>query len=237
MPRQPPLSSALLATTVNLIVTGIPGLDQGLALELLKQAARTNASLRQLRDYLQEHPSGLRRPRSDAPLALGRLARLLLKSGYDVGEPGCLDCDRAVVLPHKIPGGRLCRRCYKRRLTDICCRCGRFGQIQARVPEGAICVLCYQRDRRELCANCGRLSRVVTRQPDGQPLCQTCRPNRRHGTCSWRTTAPYTMPNRNRLDMHHVLRTSRSAATRLRPVRTRAPHPGRRDGRASRPVR
>lgn len=122
MPRQPPISSTLLVATVDLIVAGIPGLDQALALQLLTQAARTNASLRQLRDHLHEHPDGLSRPHSDAPLALGRIARLLSESGYDVGEPGCLDCGRAVVLPHNVPGGRLCRRCYKRRLTDTCCR-------------------------------------------------------------------------------------------------------------------
>jgi hypothetical protein len=184
MPRQPPLSSALFESTADLIVREIPRLDRGQALELLTQAARTNASLRQLLDHLQEHPDGLRRPRSDAPLALGRIARFLLESGYEVGEPGCHDCGRAAVLPHKIPGGRLCRRCYKRRLTDTCCRCGQVRQIQARKPEGAVCASCYQRDRQEQCAKCGRLSRVATRQPDGQSLCQTCRPNRRQGTCA-----------------------------------------------------
>jgi hypothetical protein len=184
MPKPALLSSALLEKTADLIVDGVHSLDRGPALDLLKQAARENSSLRRLYDHLSEHPEGLRSPCSDAPLVLARIARLLAEAGYDVGQPVCSDCGRAIPLPHSVPGGRLCRRCYKRGRTDMCCRCGRLRPVQARTADGAICGACHKRDTRETCAKCGKLSPVATRDPDRQPLCQTCRPNRRHGTCA-----------------------------------------------------
>jgi hypothetical protein len=105
MPRSALLSSSLLERTADLIVDGVHGLDRGRALNLLKQAARENSSLRRLCDHLSEHPDGLRRPRSDAPLVLARIAGLLAEAGYDVGQPVCLHCGRAIPLTHPVPGG------------------------------------------------------------------------------------------------------------------------------------
>jgi len=93
MPKQPPLSSALLADTAGLIAAGVDGLHRDLALNVVMQAAQANSSLRQLRDYLEEHPGVFRDPRSDAPLALGRVARILAEAGYDIGQPGCQSAD------------------------------------------------------------------------------------------------------------------------------------------------
>ena len=77
MPRQATLSAALLGDTVDLVVAGIEGLHRDQALDVVIRGAKANSALRQLRDHLLEHQDGLRNPRSDAPLALGRVARLL----------------------------------------------------------------------------------------------------------------------------------------------------------------
>jgi hypothetical protein len=184
MPHQATLSAALLADTVDLIVAGIEGLHRDQALDVVMRSAKANSALRQLRDYLLEHQDGLHDPRSDAPLALGRVARLLAQSGYDVGEPACRDCGRVIDLPYKVSGGRLCRACYRRGLTDTCCHCGRIRLVEARTPDGPLCGSCRQEATRETCSNCGKLSRVAARDEAGQALCQNCRPNRRYGTCA-----------------------------------------------------
>jgi hypothetical protein len=59
MPKQPPLSSALLADTASLIAARVDGLHRDLALNAVMQAAQANSSLRQLRDYLGRTPGRL----------------------------------------------------------------------------------------------------------------------------------------------------------------------------------
>ncbi|MBB4681757.1 hypothetical protein HNR67_007875 [Crossiella cryophila] len=178
--KQPaPLSEALVAKTTRLLMGAVPSLDTDQAWELLIVAAGKNASMRQVHDFLSRHPDALRHGLSDSPLALGRLARLLVDLGVgDIVEPTCFDCGRTIARPHRVEGGRVCRRCYRHRLTGLCCRCGQSRPIMARLPEGVICPTCYGRETRELCANCGGLFRVTARRADGKPLCQTCRPRR-----------------------------------------------------------
>lgn len=65
---QPALSQSLLTKTAELLAQAVPTLDQTPAHDLLMRTAGANQSLSQVRDYLMQHPDGLREPHSDAPL-------------------------------------------------------------------------------------------------------------------------------------------------------------------------
>lgn len=171
----------LLVTTCRLVHQMLPVLDRDAAEDVVLQATNANGrALRQVNGFLLAYPDGLTSGDSNAPPAIGRLIHVLIKLGVEgVQAPRCLDCHRAVGLPARVVGGRVCIRCDRNRRRKICCRCGRLDKVQQRVADGVLCQRCYCRENRSPCARCGGMFPVAARAPGGEPLCQTCRPTRK----------------------------------------------------------
>lgn len=165
---------------VKHLAQAVPGLDAGSAEQaLLTAGAWQRRALKELHAHLQQHASALTDGSPNPPLALVRLAHLLMSAGHEgIVLPACSRCGRVTPELQADCDGRLCGRCKRPSRIRICARCGEPGEIHYRRPEGGICARCYQADpeRARPCGKCGKLRPPAGRGDDGTPICHSCWP-------------------------------------------------------------
>lgn len=85
--------------------------------------------------HLTTHPTALTDGDSAAPLPVARLIDALRAAGvHGLVDPCCMDCGQAKHLHYRVPGGRVCNACEKRRRPrEPCPRCGKLSPRGARV--------------------------------------------------------------------------------------------------------
>lgn len=183
------------ARVISCLVASVPGLGTAAAQRVLAAArADDGRALREVEVLLKEHPGALVITPAAYPLALVRLAHVLIEAGYPaVAAPACTGCSKVTAdLRRKTASGRVCGTCAARGSTRTCARCGRVGRINARRPEGGICSACYDKDEQVVaeCGGCGRRRRAAARMPDGSARCQFCamRPARTCSACGQQRT-------------------------------------------------
>lgn len=160
---------------LEILVDRLEG-DPLLIEDALAQAAARPADRRNLRNHLLAAPHALTNGASDGPPILDRLTQQLVARGFfQVRMPQCVQCHRAVTLRYRVPGGRLCTRCFANNNTAPCVHCGKTKPVSKRDDDGgALCQTCSAPTAP--CATCRRDARIVTRTAAGEPLCQKCAP-------------------------------------------------------------
>ena len=122
----------------------------------LERAALTTNMLGTVAAHLATHPTALIDGDSAAPLAVARLIDALRAAGVQgLVDPCCMDCGQAKHLRYRVPGGRVCNACEKRRRPrEPCARCGKLSPRGARVDGVMVGACCYVRPA-ERCTVCG----------------------------------------------------------------------------------
>lgn len=178
-------ASAALERLRQRLLADVPSVAPNTVDALLAEArADQPRTVRELDNYLSQSPNGLLAPDPLCPLAIVRLAHVLIGHGHPVLPPACPGCGRRVFLPHQGPAGRMCERCHQVAQPSVCTRCGRPSKPHSRFGEELLCRNCYRRDPRSHreCSKCGCMRPIEQRDPDGGPLCQACAPRPLH-TC------------------------------------------------------
>jgi hypothetical protein len=146
--------------------------------------------------YLNTNSNALAQPGTDVPVALVRLAHVLIAAGHrDVVAPSCARCGRQRPNLSNTDGSgqRICGTCYAATRVGRCARCGVTRRLAASRAEGVICSACYAKDPQVVreCGSCGRLRKPVARTADSSPRCQVChaRPVHTCSSCGARRTA------------------------------------------------
>ena len=119
-----------LERTSETLVTCFPGVNPAGARAALGRAALTTKMLGTVAAHLATHPTALIDGDSAAPLAVARLIDALRAAGVQgLVDPCCMDCGQAKHLHYRVPGGRVCNACEKRRRPrEPCARCGELSR-------------------------------------------------------------------------------------------------------------
>lgn len=171
----------ILRTLIERVAAVVPGIDDWVAEEAVRAAAKSpNWRTMLLRD-LEAHPGWATSGDSDLTAPTQRLIRSLHDAGARVMLPRCAQCDRTVPLPRPLPtGGRVCANCGRNRDAQPCSRCGQLRPVITRTDAGgALCLRCYCHDAapKAACIRCGRVSYADRRTSEGS-LCSSCAPRR-----------------------------------------------------------
>lgn len=161
----------------------VPDLSHCEAVEFVASAV-VDHTLRPLEAHLAEHSDALTSGSSNTPVAVQKLAALLVAAGHTtVTIPGCLRCGGTKILHHIVDGGRVCDKCRRYFHRAPCTRCGKDRSIAKRDDQGRpLCSSCVPR-KRGPCGQCGRVLAIQARRSDGSALCPNCYRTPRR-TCS-----------------------------------------------------
>jgi hypothetical protein len=108
------------ARVISCLVASVPGLGTAAAQRVLAAArADDGRALREVEVLLKEHPGALVITPAAYPLALVRLAHVLIEAGYPaVAAPACTGCSKVTAdLRRKTASGRVCGTCAARGST------------------------------------------------------------------------------------------------------------------------
>jgi hypothetical protein len=152
----------------------VPDLSLCAAMEFVAEAV-VDSTLRPLEAHLARHPDALTSGSSSTPVAVQRLAALLVAAGHTtVTIPSCLRCKAPKILHHIVDGGRVCDNCRRYFHCAPCSRCGKDRSIAKRDDHGRpLCSSCVPR-KRGPCGQCGRVLAIKARRSDGAALCPNC---------------------------------------------------------------
>lgn len=149
-----------------MLVSTDPSITEEIGHRAIEASAKSGLPLVQLRQWLTEHPDGLRSGSSDCPSSALRLIRELREAGINVVEPKCLECGKPrKTLHNRVNGGRLCMTCYLDRGAEKCGRCNKVGRVSKREDDGsAVCHHCRLIDPSTWrpCGICGAISQPMT---------------------------------------------------------------------------
>lgn len=169
----PCAAEAALDELVELLAAILPAARRAELAELVAAAVPSGVGRRRVVAYIRSAPDALASGSSDAPPTVIALARALAAAGIaGVVAPRCTHCDRAVVLPHVVGGGRICSTCAHRRLAQACSVCGKVAAVSARIDGQPIGRCCYVRPEVR-CSVCGTAKGLAGNQLR-RPVCGTC---------------------------------------------------------------
>jgi hypothetical protein len=171
-----------LERTSETLVTCFPAVSPAGARAALERAAPTTKMLGKVAAHLTTHPTALTDGDSAAPLPVARLIDALRAAGvHGLVDPCCMDCGQAKHLHYRVPGGRVCNACEKRRRPrEPCPRCGKLSPRGARVDGVMVGACCYVRPA-ERCTVCG-VNRSGRSYRTRRRICTDCA-QRSHTSC------------------------------------------------------
>ena len=105
-----------LERTSETLVRCFPAVSPTSARAALERAAPTTKMLGKVAAHLATHPTALIDGDSAAPLPVARLIDALRAAGvHGLVDPCCMDCGQPKHLHYRVPRGRVCNACEKRR--------------------------------------------------------------------------------------------------------------------------
>jgi hypothetical protein len=181
-----------LTSAAEAIASSIPAVSQQLARTVLLRVAPDTRRAERAAAHLAEHPTALTSGDSSAPHVITAVIGELRDAGVaGLVDPRCMDCGEAKYLHYRVPGGRVCNACEKRRRpVEPCARCGQLSRRGARLGGVTVGECCYVAPAHR-CTVCG-VNRSGRSYRTRRRICPKCeqRPNAQCEICGRAAAIP-----------------------------------------------